>query len=410
MQIQQTAVEESSKNALEKTSYQILIAIGFSHLLNDVMQSLIPSIYPIIKDSFKLTFAQIGLITLTFQLSASILQPFVGFYTDKKPKPFSLTVGMIFTLTGIVLISFASTYAILLSAVALVGIGSSVFHPEASRVAHLASGGKRGTAQSIFQVGGNAGRSIGPLLAAIIIVPFGRPSIIWFSILALIAIIILIKIGSWYKRINTSHLKSKKQVTDLELNHNFSRRKVIFTVLILLILIFSKYFYLAGMTSFFTFYLIDKFQMSVQTSQIYLFIFLASAAVGTMIGGPLSDRFGRKYIIWFSILGVSPFTILLPYANLFWTTILTILIGVILASAFPTILVYAQELLPGKVGMIAGLFFGFAFGIAGIGSAVLGELADQTSINYVYQVCSFLPLIGLITWLLPNIEIGRKTV
>ena len=408
METQRIAEELEPQNEEERTSYRILLAIGFSHLLNDVMQSLIPSIYPIIKDSFKLTFVQIGLITLTFQLSASILQPFVGFYTDKKPKPFSLTVGMIFTLAGIILISFATTYTILLSAVALVGIGSSVFHPEASRVAHLASGGKKGTAQSIFQVGGNAGRSIGPLLAAIIIVPFGRPSIIWFSVLALVAIIILTKIGNWYKKINHAHSQNKKRSNEKEVNHNFSRKKVIFTVLILLILIFSKYIYLAGMTSFFTFYLIDKFQMSVQTSQIYLFIFLAAAAIGTIIGGPLSDRFGRKYIIWFSILGVSPFTILLPYANLFWTTILTILIGVILASAFPTILVYAQELLPGKVGMIAGLFFGFAFGIAGIGSAVLGELADQTSINYVYQVCSFLPLIGLITWLLPNLGLKRN--
>ncbi len=409
MNTEQTEQISNLNTNVNKTAYQILLAIGFAHLLNDVMQSLIPSIYPMIKDSFQLNFVQIGLITLTFQLSASILQPFVGFYTDKKPKPFSLTVGMIFTLAGIVLISFAATYEILLFAVALVGIGSSVFHPEASRVAHLASGGKRGTAQSIFQVGGNAGRSIGPLLAAIIIVPFGRPSIIWFSVLAILAIVILIKIGKWYKKINQDHVLGKSKSNNLEINHNFSKRKIFFTVSILLTLIFSKYIYLSGMTSFFTFYLIDKFQLSVQTSQVYLFIFLASAAIGTMIGGPLSDRFGRKYIIWFSILGVSPFTILLPYANLFWTTILTILIGVILASAFPTILVYAQELLPGKVGMIAGLFFGFAFGIAGIGSVVLGELADQTSINYVYQVCSFLPLIGLITWLLPNLETERKS-
>ena len=409
MNTEQTEQISNLNTNVNKTAYQILLAIGFAHLLNDVMQSLIPSIYPMIKDSFQLNFVQIGLITLTFQLSASILQPFVGFYTDKKPKPFSLTIGMIFTLSGIVLISFAATYEILLFAVALVGIGSSVFHPEASRVAHLASGGKRGTAQSIFQVGGNAGRSIGPLLAAIIIVPFGRSSIIWFSLLAILAIVILIKIGKWYKKINQDHAFGKSKSNNQEINHNFSKRKIFFTVSILLMLIFSKYIYLSGMTSFFTFYLIDKFQMSVQTSQVYLFIFLASAAIGTMIGGPLSDRFGRKYIIWFSILGVSPLTILLPYANLFWTTILTILIGVILASAFPTILVYAQELLPGKVGMIAGLFFGFAFGIAGIGSVVLGELADQTSINYVYQVCSFLPLIGLITWLLPNLETGRKS-
>ncbi len=395
-----------SKVAEEKTAYGILLAIGFSHLLNDVMQSLIPSIYPIIKDSFNLSFVQIGLITLTFQLSASIFQPFVGFYTDKKPKPFSLTIGMLFTLVGIIFISIAATYQILLFAVALVGIGSSVFHPEASRVAHLASGGKRGLAQSIFQVGGNAGRSIGPLLAAIIIVPFGRMSISFFSILAILAIIILIKIGNWYKKKSQDHAVGKSNFNNIEINNNFSKRKIFFIVFILLTLIFSKYIYLACMTSFFTFYLIDKFQVSVQTSQVYLFILLASSAIGTMIGGPLSDRFGRKYIIWFSILGVSPFTILLPYANLFWTTILTILIGVILASAFPTILVYAQELLPGKVGMIAGLFFGFAFGIAGIGSAVLGELADQTSINYIFQICSFLPLIGLITWFIPKLQVS----
>ncbi len=408
MKDQQTAKKLDKKNDTEKTAYSILLAIGFSHLLNDVMQSLIPSIYPIIKDSFRLNFVQIGLITLTFQLSASVFQPFVGFYTDKKPKPFSLTIGMLFTLLGIILISFAASYEILLFAVALVGIGSSVFHPEASRVAHLASGGKRGLAQSIFQVGGNAGRSIGPLLAAIIIVPFGRMSISFFSILAILAIVILIKIGNWYKKKNQEHTSEKNNNDNIEINHTFSKQKIFFVVFILLTLIFSKYIYLACMTSFFTFYLIDKFQVSVQTSQVYLFILLASSAIGTMIGGPLSDRFGRKYIIWFSILGVSPFTILLPYANLFWTTILTIIIGVILASAFPTILVYAQELLPGKVGMIAGLFFGFAFGIAGIGSAVLGELADQTSITFIFQICSYLPLIGLITWLLPKLDISRQ--
>jgi len=408
MKDQQTAKKLDKKNDTEKTAYSILLAIGFSHLLNDVMQSLIPSIYPIIKDSFSLNFVQIGLITLTFQLSASVFQPFVGFYTDKKPKPFSLTIGMLFTLLGIILISFAASYEILLFAVALVGIGSSVFHPEASRVAHLASGGKRGLAQSIFQVGGNAGRSIGPLLAAIIIVPFGRMSISFFSILAILAIVILIKIGNWYKKKNQEHTSEKNNNDNIEINHTFSKQKIFFVVFILLTLIFSKYIYLACMTSFFTFYLIDKFQVSVQTSQVYLFILLASSAIGTMIGGPLSDRFGRKYIIWFSILGVSPFTILLPYANLFWTTILTIIIGVILASAFPTILVYAQELLPGKVGMIAGLFFGFAFGIAGIGSAVLGELADQTSITFIFQICSYLPLIGLITWLIPKLDISRQ--
>jgi len=366
------------------------------------MQSLIPAIYPLIKTGLNLSFAQVGLITLTFQLSASILQPIVGFYTDKKPKPYSLAAGMGFTLSGLLLLSFSGVYAMVLASVGLVGIGSSIFHPEASRVAYLASGGKRGTAQSIFQVGGNAGSSLGPLLAAVIIVPYGKGNVRWFSMLALIAMMVLTKVGGWYKK-NLKKSESKAYSYQKEENA-IPRKKIIFSIIILLILIFSKYFYMVSLTSYYTFYLIDKFKITVQSSQVHLFIFLAALAAGTLIGGPLGDRFGRKYIIWFSILGSAPFTLLMPHANLVWTTILTLIIGLILASAFPAILVYAQELLPGKIGMIAGLFFGFAFGMAGIGSAFLGWLADITSINFVYQICSFLPLIGLLTGFLPNIE------
>ena len=393
------------KNIAGKTVFPILLAISFSHLLNDTMQSLIPAIYPVVKTTFSLTFAQIGLITLTFQLAASLLQPFVGIYTDRKPQPYSLAIGMGFTLTGLVVLSMAPSFEILILSVALVGIGSSIFHPEASRMAHLASGGRRGMAQSVFQVGGNAGSSIGPLLAALIIVPYGQSNIIWFSLLALLAIIILINVGGWYKR--KIKIRSRRPTVDTFHLQTLPRKKVLISVLILLVLIFSKYFYLASMSSYYTFYMIDKFHVSVQSSQVYLFIFLFSVAAGTLIGGPLGDRFGRKYVIWGSILGVAPFTLLLPHANLFWTAVLTIPIGLILASAFSAILVYAQELIPDKVGMIAGLFFGFAFGMGGIGSAVLGELADRTSIEYVFQICAFLPLIGLITGFLP--DIGKKS-
>jgi FSR family fosmidomycin resistance protein-like MFS transporter len=390
----------------QATVFPILLSISFSHLLNDSIQSLIPSIYPIVKSSFNLSFAQVGLITFTFQLAASLLQPFVGYYTDRNPKPFSLAVGMSFTLVGLIFLSFANSFEATLISVGLIGIGSSIFHPEASKVAYMASGGKRGLAQSIFQVGGNAGTAIGPLMAAIIIVPYGRTHILYFSLLAMIAIFVLITIGKWYK--NNTHLiklKYNNQSTDnIQL---FSKKKITFSVIILLLLIFSKYFYLASMSSYYTFYLINKFGLSVQSSQIHLFIFLAAVAAGTFIGGPLGDRFGRKYVIWFSILGVAPFTLLLPYVNLFWTSILSVFIGFILSSAFSAILVYAQELMPGKVGMVSGLFFGFAFGMGGLGSAVLGVLADHTSIFFVYKVCAFLPLIGLITGFLPNIG-GKK--
>ncbi|RYZ54284.1 MAG: MFS transporter [Chitinophagaceae bacterium] len=394
------------KTTVEGTVYPVLLSISFSHLLNDTIQSLIPSIYPLVKDSFSLSFAQIGLITLVFQLAASLLQPFVGYYTDKKPQPFSLSAGMGFTLLGLLFLAFASSFGWILVSVGLIGIGSSVFHPEASKVAYMASGGRRGLAQSIFQVGGNAGSAIGPLLAALIIVPFGQASVAWFSVLALLAIAILFRIGRWYQG-NMHRIRPKKIAAAGTDSTVLSRNKIVLSIVILLVLIFSKYFYLASMSSYFTFYLIDKFGVSVQSSQLHLFIFLLATALGTFMGGPLGDRFGRKYVIWFSILGAAPFTLLLPHANLFWTTILSVLIGFILASAFSAILVYAQELLPGKVGMVSGLFFGFAFGMGGLGSALLGALADSTSINYVYQVCAYLPLIGLLTAFLPNI--GTKT-
>ena len=397
------------ENKIEKTVYPILFAISFSHLLNDTIQSLIPAIYPIIKSNYHLTFSQIGLITLTFQMAASLLQPFVGMYTDKKPQPYSLAVGMSFTLTGLVILSMSNNFHLILISVALVGLGSSIFHPESSRMAHVAAGVQPGLAQSIFQLGGNMGSSIGPLLAAWIIVPYGQFSIIWFSLIALLAIFILTKVGNWYKGY-VLRIKSKQKHKTTVLNPAFSKRKVAFSVAILLILIFSKYFYMASLTSYFTFYLINKFQVSIQSSQIYLFVFLFSVAAGTLIGGPVGDRFGRKYVIWFSILGTAPFALLLPYANLFWTGVLIVPIGIILASAFSAILVYAQELIPGKVGLVAGLFFGFAFGMGGIGSALLGNLADKTSILYVFHICSFLPLIGILTGFLPNIEGSRKKI
>jgi len=395
----------STTSIIEKTVFPILFALSFSHLLNDTIQSLIPAIYPIIKTSYRLSFSQIGLITLTFQLAASLLQPFVGLYTDKKPQPYSLAVGMGFTLIGLVSLSQSSHFYTILISVSFIGIGSSVFHPEASRMAHAASGGKRGLAQSVFQLGGNAGSALGPLLAAWIIVPYGQFSVVWFSVIALLAIVILTYVGNWYKAFMLS--RSKKINIQTVVNQ-FSRGKVIFSVCILLLLIFSKYFYMASLTNYFTFYLIDKFKVSVQTSQIYLFVFLFSVAAGTLLGGPIGDKIGRKYVIWASILGTAPFALLLPHANLFWIGVLIVPIGMILASAFSAILVYAQELIPGKVGLVAGLFFGFAFGMGGIGSALLGKLADSTSIEYVFNVCAFLPLIGLLTGFLPNIETKKK--
>lgn len=402
------AVKENStgttSRVVQTTVFPILLALSFSHLLNDTIQSLIPSIYPLIKDSLNLSFSQIGLITFTFQLTASLLQPLVGMYTDRKPKPFSLAIGMGFTLCGLILLSKANSFPLLLVSVGLIGVGSAVFHPEASRMARIASGGRHGMAQSLFQVGGNAGSSFGPLMAALIIVPFGQFYIIWFSLAAILAIIILSYIGKWYKENLALKIKiSGPGLREITAN-SLPRNKVVFSLLILLVLIFSKYFYMTSMTSYLTFYLIEKFDVTVQASQLYLFVFMFSVAAGTFIGGPVGDRIGRKYVIWISILGVAPFTLLLPYASLFWTAVLSVFIGLILSSAFSAILVYAQELVPGKIGMISGLFFGFAFGMAGIGSAVLGELADQTSILYVFQLCSFLPLLGLVAGFLPKVE------
>ena len=396
-----------ARDLAQTTVFPILIAISISHLLNDTMQSLIPSTYPILKDSLHLDFGQLGLVTFCFQLTASLLQPFVGLYTDKKPQPYSLAIGMCFTLAGLVMLSRAGSFPLVLLSVALVGVGSSIFHPEASRLAYMASGGRRGMAQSLFQVGGNAGSSLGPLLAAQIIAPNHQSRILWFSLAALLAIAVLVRTGGWYSR-NIVRAKKRSVGVASDIHPALSKKKVAFALSILLVLIFSKYFYMASMTSYYTFFMMDKFHVSVQSSQMYLFIFLFSVAAGTVIGGPIGDRIGRKYVIWFSILGVAPFTLLLPYANLFWTAVLTVFIGVILASAFSAILVYAQELVPGKVGMIAGLFFGLAFGMGGIGAAVLGKLADHTSISHVFRLCAFLPLLGLLTGLLPDVEKGRR--
>lgn len=367
-----------------------------------MMQSLLPAIYPMLKTSYKLNFAQIGLITLAYQMTASMLQPLVGLYTDHKPQPYSLVAGMSFTLLGLLLLSRARSFPALLVAASLVGVGSSVFHPESSRVARMASGGRHGFAQSMFQVGGNAGSAIGPLLAAFIVLPFGQSSIAWFSAAALLGIVVLWNVGTWYSanRSIAAPARSKVDTGHVPL----SRGKVQFALLILMALLFSKYFYLASLTSYYAFYLISKFHVSVQSSQIHLFVFLGAVAAGTIIGGPIGDRYGRKLVIWCSILGVLPFTLMLPYANLFWTEILSVVIGLVLASAFSAIIVFAQELVPGKVGMISGLFFGLAFGVGGIGAAYLGQLADHTSIAFVYKVCSYLPAVGLLTGFLPNMK------
>ena len=397
------SLEPSSGNTdrITRTVFPILIAISFSHLLNDAMQSLIPAMYPVIKTSFQLTFTQIGLITLTFQMTASLLQPVIGFYTDRHPQPFSLVAGMVFTLLGLVCLAFASGFPWLLVSVGLVGLGSAVFHPESSRVAYMASGGRYGFAQAFFQVGGNTGGSIGPLCAALLIAGRGQHNVLWFTLAAMAGIPVLYKVGKWSQ---SQQHRIRGDAQEARRHSSLPAKKIALSLGILITLIFSKYIYLASLTSYYTFYLIQKFHVSVASAQIHLFVFLFAAAAGTLIGGPLGDRFGRKYVIWISILGVAPFTILLPYTNLFWTSILTVPIGLILASAFSAILVYAQDLLPGKVGMIAGLFFGLAFGMAGIGSAVLGKVADHTSIIYVFHLCSYLPLLGLLTGWLPNLE------
>jgi FSR family fosmidomycin resistance protein-like MFS transporter len=390
----------------QKVFYKVLIAISICHLLNDMMSSLLPAIYPLLKTSFNLNFAQVGLITLTYQTTASLLQPMIGFYTDKKPWPFSLPVGMGATLVGLILLAAAHTFPALLVAAALVGTGSSVFHPESSRVARMASGGQHGLAQSIFQVGGNAGLSFGPLLAAFVVLPKGQKSLAWFSLAALAGMILLTGVSAWAKN-NAASWKKFSARHGVDKPPDISTARITSSIAILMALLFSKFVYLASLTSYYTFYLINKFQMSVESAQIHLFVFLGAVAAGTLVGGPVGDRIGRKSVIWVSILGVLPFTLLLPYANLFWTEILSVVIGLILASAFSVIVVYAQELVPGKVGMISGLCFGFAFGMAGLGAAVLGWLADLTSINFVYTVCSYLPAVGLLAAFLPNIERPR---
>ncbi len=389
-----------------KVVYKVLAAISVCHLLNDMMSSLLPAIYPLLKDSFNLNFAQVGLITLTYQTTASLLQPMIGFYTDKRPRPFSLPVGMGATLIGLILLAAARSFPALLVAAALVGTGSSVFHPESSRVARMASGGQHGLAQSIFQVGGNAGLSFGPLLAAFFVLPRGQNSLAWFSLAALAGMILLTGVSSWAK----NHAESWKRFSakhDIDKPPDLSTGRITASIAILMALLFSKFVYLASLTSYYTFYLMSKFHVTIESAQIHLFVFLGAVAVGTLIGGPVGDRIGRKNVIWVSILGVLPFTMALPYANLFWTEILSVVIGLILASAFSVIVVYAQELVPGKVGMISGLCFGFAFGMAGLGAAVLGWLADLTSINFVYLVCSYLPAVGLLAAFLPNIERPR---
>jgi len=381
--------------------FRILVAVSVCHLLNDMVQSLLPSIYPILKSSFHLNFSQIGLLSLTYQVVASLLQPFIGLYTDRKPMPYALAIGMCFTLAGIVLLSIAPTFHLLLLAAAIVGTGSAIFHPESSRIARIASGGQHGFAQSFFQVGGNTGSAIGPLLAAFIVLPQGQTGVAWFSIAAAAAVLILYFVGRW-----RSHHLARATPTHLHKDQPSSlpRRTVFRAIAVLAALVFSKYFYLASLSSYFTFYLISRFHLSVRSSQLHLFVFLGAVAAGTFLGGPIGDRIGPKYVIWGSILGVLPFTLMLPHASLFWTGILSAIIGFVIASAFSAILVYAQELVPGRVGLVSGIFFGLAFGMGGIGAAVLGHIADLTSIVFVYRLCAWLPAIGLLTGLLPNLD------
>ena len=388
----------------EGAVYAILFALGFSHMLNDTIASLVPAIYPLFKASFSLDYAEVGLITLVYQCTASVFQPLVGLYTDHRPRPYSVAAGMGFTLAGLGILSTAQSFATLLVAAGLIGVGSSVFHPEASRIARIAGGGQHGLAQSVFQVGGNVGSSLGPLLAAFIVIPHGQGSIAWFTLIALLAIAVLSRVGNWYKR---RHLAVRTRLRAMGGAAGLSKGKIGWSLAILLALMFSKFFYTACLTNFYIFYLMGRFQMPVETAQLYLFAFLASVALGTLAGGPLGDRIGRKYVIWGSILGVLPFTLLLPFVGLFWTGVLTVLIGVVMASAFSAILVYAQELLPGRVGTVGGLFFGLAFGMAGIAAAVLGILADHTSISFVYKVCGVLPVIGLLTAFLPDLDRRR---
>lgn len=386
----------------EGTMYSMLVICGISHFLNDMIQSIIPSIYPIIKDKFDFSFAQIGIITLVFQMTSSILQPFTGLYADRHPRPYALSIGMCFTLTGLLMLAFADNYLLILLAVSIVGFGSSVFHPTASRVAQLASGGRKSLAQAIFQVGGNGGSALGPLLAALIILPFGQHAISWFAIAALLAAIIMVRLGAWYKERLVYSVKHPQKATGL--NTPISKRAKYGALGILILLVFSKYFYTSCITSYFTFFLIDKFGITVQVSQICLFVFLAAFAIGTLAGGMFGDRFGRKYVIWFSILGAAPFAIAMPYANFTLTIVCTFLSGLIIASAFSSIVMYATDLIPDKVGLIAGIFFGLMFGLGGLGSAFFGWLADLTSIEFIFQVSAFLPLLGVIAGFLPDTQ------
>ncbi|MBS3649108.1 MFS transporter [Pseudaminobacter sp. 19-2017] len=382
----------------QNTVYAIILAVSFCHMLNDIMQSLLAAIYPMLKSDFGLDFWQIGLLTLAFQVTASLLQPLVGIVTDKRPMPYSLTVGMGSSMIGLMLLATAHTYWMLVVGACFIGVGSSIFHPESSRVARLASGGRYGLAQSLFQVGGNFGQSLGPLLAAFIVVPLGQGSVGWFSAAALLGMVILWQVGNWYSNLRRN--APKRSAAPMSLN--LPRQKVVIALVVLAILTFSKNIYTASIASYYTFYVIERFDVSVQTSQYLLFVFLGAAALGTVVGGPIGDRFGAKFVIWFSILGVLPFTLIMPYANLFWTIVLSGVIGLVLASAFPAIVVFAQELVPGRVGMVAGIFFGFAFGMGGIAAAVLGVVADSKGIEYVYWICSFLPLLGLLTIFLPS--------
>jgi FSR family fosmidomycin resistance protein-like MFS transporter len=398
--VSSTSATLPRRTAATETAVGVLAAISLCHCLNDLMQSVLPAVYPILKNLYQLDFGQVGLITFANQATASLLQPIVGTFTDARPKPYSLPIGMGFTLAGLLLLSVAPAFGVILMAVALVGIGSSIFHPESSRVARLASGGRHGFAQSFFQVGGNAGAATGPLLAAFIVLPHGQHSIAWFGLTALVGMAILTRVSHWYK----GHLPATKHVVRTSLLQAIPSWRVRGALAVLVLLVFSKNVYLASMSSYYTFYLIDKFHLSVRAAQLHLFLFLGAVAAGTFIGGPVGDRIGRKYVIWVSILGVLPFTLMLPYANLFWTEVLSAIIGLVLASAFSAIVVFAQELVPGRIGTIAGLFFGFAFGAGGLGAAALGQLADATSIRTVYQVCSFLPAIGLLTWFLPNLH------
>lgn len=407
MSIQSTAARNASptagrSRAAEAATFSIILSLSFSHFLNDTMQSLVPSLYPMLKDSYALSFAQIGLITLTMQVTSSLLQPIVGMVADRKPQPYSLAIGMGATFTGLLLLSRAADFHMLMFAAALVGTGSAVFHPEASRVARMASGGRHGLAQSLFQVGGNVGSAIGPILAAFIVIPRGQGSVAWFSGAALVAMAVLVGVGNWYRREQKAPPRGRARYAGEA--HGLPRRTVFWSVAILLALIFSKSFYTAGLNSYFIFYLIHKFQVSVESAQLHLFAFLAAVAIGTLIGGPIGDRIGRKYVMWASILGVLPFTLALPFADLFWTGVLIVAIGLILSSATASIIVYALELVPGRIGMVSGLFFGLSFGLGGVGAAVLGKLADATSIDTVYLVCAFLPAIGLLAAFLPNLH------